>query len=138
MKPKPAKVTVTPPVSPGSAVDPTRLAASCGSLLLDFPDPMLIADRDKKVVFLNRAAEKIFGTALQPGDPCPICSQITGLPLSGAGTVGQARCLENGESLTRAPLLLKPGWTSSTPLTVTAAPLKGPGDEPAGCLVVLR
>jgi PAS domain S-box-containing protein len=104
----------------------------------DFPDPVLIADRDKKVVFLNRAAEKLFGETLRTGDPCPICSQLTGLPLSVDGTVRQARCLEPGESLQRAPVLPKAGWTSPAPLTVTATPISGPGDEPAGCLVMLR
>ena len=55
---------------------------------------MLIADRNKKVVFLNRAADKVFGDALRLGDSCPICSQLTGLPLSVDGTVRQDRCLE--------------------------------------------
>ena len=91
-----------------------------------------------EVVFLNRAAEKIFGATLRPGDPCPICGQLTGLPLSVDGTVRQARCLEPGESLNRAPILPKAGWASRAPLTVTATPIKGQGDEPAGCLVVLR
>ena len=105
---------------------------------IDFPDPVLIADRHQKVVFLNRAAEKIFGASLRLGDPCPICSQLTGLPLSADGTVRRARCLEYGESLNRAPILPKAGWASRAPLTVTATPIRGQGDEPAGCLVVLR
>ena len=50
----------------------------------------------------------------------------------------QARCLEPGESLNRAPILLKAGWGSNVPLTVTATPIRGPGDEPAGCLMVFR
>ena len=49
-----------------------------------------------------------------------------------------ARCLEPGESLRRAPILPKAGWASRTPLTVTATPIKGQGEEPAGCLVMLR
>ncbi len=65
-----------------AAAGTSRLDESCVSLLEDFPDPVLIADRHQKVVFLNRAAEKIFGASLGVGDPCPICSQLTGLPLS--------------------------------------------------------
>ncbi|MFI5354056.1 MAG: PAS domain S-box protein [Desulfobaccales bacterium] len=125
-------------VLPAMAGDTTRLAESCGPLLLDFPDPVLIADRHRRVVFLNRAAEKIFGATLRPGDLCPICGQLTGLPLSVDGTVRQARCLEPGESLRRAPILPKAGWAGRTPLTVTATPIKGRGNEPAGCLVMLR
>jgi PAS domain S-box-containing protein len=115
------------------------LLAECyAPLLADFPDPVLVADRNKQVVFLNRAATKIFGDTLRVGDSCPICSQLTGLPLSVDGTVRQDRCLRSGESLNRAPILLKSHWAANVPLTVTATPIKGPGDDPAGCLVVLR
>ncbi|MCX5894138.1 MAG: PAS domain-containing protein, partial [Deltaproteobacteria bacterium] len=138
MRRRPGKVPMPGEVLPAVSGDSARLAASCGSLLLDFPDPALIADRHRRVVFLNRAAEKIFGATLKVGDPCPICGQLTGLPLSVDGTVRQARCLEPGESLNRVPILPKAGWTSRTPLTVTATPIRGQGNEPAGCLVVLR
>jgi two-component system, NtrC family, sensor kinase len=116
----------------------SSLAQCYAPLLTDFPDPVLIADGDKKVVYLNRAAVKVFGETLQVGDSCPICSQLTGMPLSVDGTVRQDRCLRYGESLNRAPVLLKARWTSEVPLTVTATPIKGPGADPAGCFVVLR
>ena len=58
--------------------------------------------------------------------------------MSADGTVRRARCLEHGESLNRAPILPKAGWASQAPLTVTATPIRGQGDEPSGCLVVLR
>ena len=123
---------------PEAAGGASTLGEFCTPLLEDFPDPVLIADRHKKVVFLNRAAEKIFGASLRPGDPCPICSQLTGLPLSADGTVRRARCLEYGESLNRAPILPKAGWASRAPITVTATPIRGQGDELPGCLVILR
>jgi two-component system, NtrC family, sensor kinase len=116
----------------------SALAGSCSALLADFPDPVLIADRRKKIVFLNRAATRLFGDSLRLGDSCPICSQLTGLPLSADGTVCQERCLQFGENLHRAPILLKSRWASALPLTVTATPIRGPGDEPEGCLAVLR
>ena len=50
----------------------------------------------------------------------------------------RARCLEPGESLNRVPILPKAGWASRAPLTVTATPIRGQGEEPAGCLMVLR
>ena len=123
--------------SPKAAAGPS-LADCYAPLLADFPDPVLIADGHKKVVFLNRAAAKIFGDSLCLGDACPICSQLTGLPLSVDGTVRQDRCLKHGESLNRAPVLLKSRWATTVPLTVTATPIKGRGEEPAGCFVVLR
>ncbi|MCL4501059.1 MAG: PAS domain-containing protein, partial [Deltaproteobacteria bacterium] len=138
MRRRAGKVPIHPPVTKEVSVSSARLPESCGALMADFPDPVLIADRDRRVVFLNRAAEKIFGATLKPGDPCPICSQLTGMPLSVDGTVRQARCLEPGESLNRAPILAKAGWASRAPLTVTATPIKGQRNEPAGCLMVLR
>ncbi len=123
MKRRPGKVPIPAPVLKEMAGDAAPLSESCGALMIDFPDPVLVADRDRRVVFLNRAAEKIFGDTLRPGDPCPICSQLTGLPLSVDGTVRQARCLEPGESLQRAPILPKAGWATRTPLTVTATPI---------------
>ncbi len=129
---------LTPELLSRAAGDNATLGVSCCSLMQDFPDQVLIADCGRKVVFLNRAAEKIFGDTLKVGDLCPICALLTGMPLSADGTVREARCLKPGESLDRAPLLLKGEWASSVPLTVTASPIQGPGGEPAGCLVVLR
>src|SRR4030042_2220822 len=129
----PGEADFTPQVSA------VPLLAECyAPLLADFPDPVLVADHDKQVVFLNRAAAKIFGDTLRVGDSCPICSQLTGLPLSVDGTVRRDRCLRSGESLNRAPILLKSHWAATVPLTVPATPIKGPGEDPAGCLVVLR
>lgn len=126
-------------VSPSSqgAAGPIPLAA-VSSLLADFPDAVLITDTRKKVVFLNRAASGLFGETLVVGDPCPICSQLTGMPLSVDGKVRHDRCLQQGEELQNAPLLLRAGWATTAPLTVTASPFRTNGGEPAGCLVVLR
>jgi two-component system NtrC family sensor kinase len=115
------------------------LSGECFSPLLnDFPDPILVADRQKRVVFLNRAAEKLFGDTLGLGDPCLICDQITALPVSGEGRGRLGRCLRPGETLNRVPILLKAGWGAFVPLTVTANPIRGNGGEPAGCFIVLR
>ncbi|MGP8050449.1 MAG: PAS domain S-box protein [Desulfobaccales bacterium] len=120
------------------ASDAAALGEACAPLLVDFLDPVLIADHHRQVVYLNRAAEKIFGAALRLGDPCPICSQVTGLPPGADGAVRPAVCPGNGEGLPRAPFLIKAGWTGSAHLTVTATPIKGPKEKSAGCLVVLR
>jgi two-component system, NtrC family, sensor kinase len=139
MTPKPAHPSKRKSDSIHETVaDAARLVEGCAPLLLDFPDPVLIADCDSKVVFLNRAAEKIFGNTLKPGDPCPICLQLAGLPLGKDGLVRQGDCLEYGDSLKRATLLPKAGWVSSVPLVVTLTPIKCQGEKPSGCLVVLR
>ncbi len=120
------------------ASDAAALGEACAPLLVDFLDPVLIADHHCQVVYLNRAAEKIFGAALRLGDPCPICSQEAGPPPGADGAVARAVCPGNGEGLPRAPFLIRAGQAGSAPLTVTASPIKGPKEKSAGCLVVLR
>ena len=90
------------------------------------------------MVFLNRAAEKIFGATLRPGGPCPICGQLTGLPLSVDGTVRPGALSGAGRESGSRPHSAQGGVGQPHPLTVTATPIQGQGDEPAGCLVVLR
>jgi len=136
VKPKQNQISATAPgrqgpasIQPGEAFHP---------LLEDFPDAVLITDRHKKVVFLNRAAIRLFGETLRLGEPCPICSQLTGMALSVDGKVRHDRCLQHGEGLKDVPLLLKAGWATSAPLTVTASPIRNPRGKSGGCFVVLR
>jgi two-component system NtrC family sensor kinase len=136
MNPGPRKTPVGSPSLPGAAA-PLPLE-NYATLLADFPDPVLITDKRKKVVFLNRAAARLFGGTLGVGGPCPICSQLTGLPLSVDGKASHDRCLQQGEGLKEAPLLLQAGWATTVHLTVTATPIRTNGGEPGGCFVVLR
>ena len=129
--------------SPATSTSPLEKVAllplaAASPLLADFPDAVLITDQKRKVVFLNRAADRLFGETLKLGDPCPICSQLAGLPLGSDGKVRYDRCVQYGESLKEASLLLKAGWDTYAPLAVTAAPIRGNGREAGGCLVVLR
>lgn len=136
MKPDPNKTPTAPPARQDEAS--ILSGEAFRPLLEDFPDVVLITDRQKKVVFLNRAAARLFGEALRVGDSCPICSQLTGMSLSVDGKVRHECCLEHGEGLKDAPLLLKSGWATSAPLTVTASPIRGRGSKSGGCFVVLR
>ena len=60
-----------PPALTGAAAVPVEFL---GPALADFPDPMVVTNRNREVVFLNGAAKKLFGEALRAGDPCPLCS----------------------------------------------------------------
>ncbi|MBM4275761.1 MAG: PAS domain S-box protein [Deltaproteobacteria bacterium] len=101
------------------------------SLLEDFPDPVLVANRQREVAFINRAARKLL--AVRPGDPCPICTSS-----SDAGREEMTRCLELGETLDRVSVLLKTRHGLDVPLTASASPIQGDGKKPGGCLIVLR
>ncbi|MDD2902779.1 MAG: PAS domain S-box protein [Syntrophales bacterium] len=136
MTPRPRKTPIDSPSSADAA--PSLPLAAASSLLADFPDAVLITDKRKKVVFLNRAAAKLFGENLGVGDLCPVCSQLAGIPLSPDGKLRHDPCLQRGEGLKDAPLLRQAGWDTALPLTVTVTPLRPEGREPGGCLVVLR
>ena len=107
-------------------------------LLADFPDPALITDHRQRVVFLNRAAEALFGSAVKQGDPCPVCSPGSGLTLR-EEVKGTLRCAAlNGQSVHRAPILFKDRQEKHRSLMVTSTPIRVNGGQPAGCFAVFR
>jgi len=107
-------------------------------LLGDFPDAVLITDRDKKVVFLNRAAQRLFGDTLSLGEPCPICFLLA--KKEGKEQDLSLYCPAAGASINHVPLFAKEVGPAANPLTitVTASPIGGDGGRPGGCFVVLR
>lgn len=122
------KYALDPETLPGLAAAASGLLAP---LLEDFPDPVLVTNHRREVVFLNRAARKLL--ALKLGDPCPVCSQR---PEENLGD--KTRCQEYGESLDRLPVLLNTREGVGLAMTATASPFQGAGKEPAGCFIVLR
>ncbi len=108
------------------------------SLLIDFPDPVLITDSRKRLIFLNRAAKSLFGNNLRQGDTCPLCSLAPGFG-NQEETQGAFKCsLQDGQTLERVPVMLKDYQDSLRSLTVTAAPIRTDGGEPSGCFITLR
>ena len=73
-----------PPALMGDAAAPVELL---GPALAEFPDPVVVTNRDREVVFLNGAARKLFGETLGPGDPCPFCGEIPRLAGVGKDTL---------------------------------------------------
>ena len=113
------------------------LTEKCTFFLVDFPDPVLITDSRKKVVFLNRAAETLFGATLRRGDACPICSLVPGVAEPDDQDTVQC-CLKDGHTLRREPLMLRDGQANLRSLTVTATPFRPDGGRPGGCFITLR
>jgi two-component system NtrC family sensor kinase len=135
MKQEPRRTTKQRGFPPELAVTGPLTEASFAALLGDLPDPVLVADREGRLVFLNRAAEQLFGKNLRRGDLCPICSQVSSLP----GSEGRGReCQKPGGKLDRIPLRLKTRRAGSLTLAASATPIRGDGGEPAGCLMILR
>jgi two-component system NtrC family sensor kinase len=109
-----------------------------GTLLADFPDPIVVTDSRRAVVFLNCAAKKLFGDALHPGDPCPLCGETHLLTGTGENSSRLAQCPRLGESFKAVPVLLKSRWPVGAPLSLTATPIRGAGHQRAGCFLLLR
>ncbi len=115
-----------------------RLPGGAAALLGDFPEPVLLADRRQRLAFLNRAAAKLLGDTVRRGDPCPICTQLAGSPLSLDGKERQGTCLSWGQSLEAVPMVSNPRWAGLAPLTATVSPIRNRRGAPAGCLIMLR
>ncbi len=113
-------------------------ATHYANLLVDFPDPALITDFARRVVFLNRAAETMFEGLVKPGDPCPVCSPGPGLTLKEEAE-GSLNCaVRDGQGVHRAPFLFRDLQAKHRSLMVTSTPIRDNLGQTAGCLVVLR
>jgi len=134
MKPGPRKTSQgTPPGAgfpPDLAVSPDLAAGWFAPFLADFPDPILVTNPFREVVFMNHVFRELVGRSLRLGDPCPICPQT--------GPAPDGRCLKPGESLNRVPVVLKSRKGRGISLTASATPIKTEGDRSAGCFIVLR
>ncbi len=103
-----------------------------------FPEPIIVTDAGRRVVFLNCAAQKLFGGALRLGEPCPLCSEthlITGI---GEKTPWLQHCPSLGESFKQVPVLLKTRWPVGAPLSLSATPIRGADNEKTGCFILIR
>ena len=127
--------TEAPPALTEGAPVPVELL---GPALADFPYPMVVTNRDREVIFLNGAAQKLFGETLRAGDPCPLCS--TTPILNGVGEDASRRpgCPQAGESLKQVPILLKMRWITGAPLTLNVTPIRGANEQKTGCFIHIR
>jgi two-component system NtrC family sensor kinase len=125
----PPSRTEAPPTLTGAAPVPVEFL---GPLLTEFPDPVVVTNRDRLVVFLNCSAQKLFGGSLHPGEPCPLCSGT--VIIAGAGA-GAPRCPQSGDNLKQVPVMLKTRWPIGAPLSLSATIIRNNGKEKAGCLL---
>jgi PAS domain S-box-containing protein len=108
------------------------------SLLNDFPDAAVVTDTKRAVVFLNCAARKLFGDALRPGDPCPLCSATPLIVRAGNDAPGAPSCPRPGDPRKGVPVILKTRWPLGPPLSLSATAIQDPDGSPAGCCLLLR
>ena len=132
--------TVNPPQATPSrdTVAITGLDLKHHSLIFaGFPDPVMVINRQGRVVFMNPAAEDLFGCSVRAGEEYPLCSEILKTdmkehPLSiEKWMVGQA-------PLNRAPLRLRNRQGSWLSLSVTVTPIGDGGQNLIGFFAILR
>ncbi len=101
------------------------------------PDPVLVADSRRRVVFMNPAAQDLFGCIVHPEKYTPLCTEILQTDIEKDYCFAE-QCLRDKETLNRIPVRLRNrqgGWSS---WSVTAAPVNDEAGNPAGCLIILR
>jgi two-component system NtrC family sensor kinase len=123
--------------APGVAARDFDLAGLSSSLD-HFPDPVLIADHRKRIVFLNRAATDLLGCAIDPAGESPLCADLLRVDTAGELHCFVDRCLERREHLHDVPVRVQGREGSWHNLAVTATYVHDRDGNPAACLAVLR
>jgi two-component system, NtrC family, sensor kinase len=124
-----------PPALTGTVAMPGEFL---DQLLGEFPDPVVVTNRDRKVVFLNCAAQKLFRESLRPDDPCPLCGAAPILAGTGEEASGTQRCPQLGESCSQVPILLKTRGFVGTPLSLSATSIRDADHRKTGCFILIR
>ena len=127
-----------------STVDSPKINTS-GELDLEYyarffgnlPDSVVVTDSHQRVVFLNSAAENLFGCAVHPDSHCPPWQEILEIESEEEQRLLE-RCFTGSEPLNRFPLQVRNHQGSKLSLWITATVIKDETGKLAGCLAILR
>ena len=101
------------------------------------PDPVVVTDSQQRVVFLNSAAENLFGCSVHSDFPCPPWNEILQIDSEEEQRLVE-RCFTRGEPLNRIPLQLRNRQGSGFFVCLTATVIEDENGKFAGCLTILR
>ena len=102
-----------------------------GSLLDDVHVPMLVMDRNRRLVFSNQAAARLFRGDLRVGEPVALKDRD-------AWQKWLSRALTLGESFEDLLFTVEDQGGAARPLLVSLSPIRQDQEPPLGCLVVCR
>jgi two-component system NtrC family sensor kinase len=102
-----------------------------------FPDPVMVVNRQGRVVFMNPAAEDLFGCSVGAEEEYPLCSEIVVTDMK-EHPLSTEQWLRGRLPLNRAPLRLRNRQGDWSSLSVTVTPIEDEGENVVGCLAILR
>jgi len=102
----------------------------------EFPDPVIATQADQRIVFMNRAAEKLVGRSLDESRDL-FCSGIMETEIEGKWVCLAAHCLQ-GNSIKNGSVRLRGRQGDWISLSATATALTAGEGNPAGCIAILR
>jgi len=104
--------------------------------LADFPDPVVVADNQPQIIFINRAARKLFGLKLAKDSPAEIQENLPdGLKNQIIEKI--VTCL-NGREINRDTLDLHVQGDGCLKIAITAHIIPDHEGNAIGCLAILR
>ena len=101
------------------------------------PDPVVVANSQRRVVYLNSAAEDLLGCSVHSEKHCPLCTEILQTE-SEEDHCFIDQCFKSKAPLNRIPVRLQnnqSGWSS---LSATASPITDEAGNMVGCFAILR
>jgi PAS domain S-box-containing protein len=101
------------------------------------PDPVLVTNSQQRVVFLNRAAEELFGCSVHADTHCPPWNEILKVDSEKEQRLVE-QCFMGSEPLNRVPLQLRNRQGRRFSLWITATLMEDETGRFAGCLAILR
>jgi PAS domain S-box-containing protein len=120
-------------ISAGGELDPKYFSQFFGTL----PDPVVVTNSQQRVIFLNCAAEVLFGCSVHPDGHCPPWDEILRIDSVQEKRLVE-RCFTGSEPLNRMPLQLHNGPGGKLSLWITATAFEDETGRFAGCLAILR
>ncbi|MFZ2089815.1 MAG: PAS domain S-box protein [Desulfobaccales bacterium] len=100
-------------------------------LLNETPTPVMVLDRDQRLIANSQGAARLFGDRLRLGKPFSLGE-------GDAFGVYCHRALNQGESFEDLPFLVEDHAGTPFPLIVNLSPIGRPQEPPQGCLLVCR
>jgi PAS domain S-box-containing protein len=104
----------------------------------DFPDPVVVADSQRRLVYLNQAAEELLGYSLNHQDNYPRCSEILEIEMESEHHCFIEHCLINHKDVDRLSLRLLNGRGEWSNLSASATVIRSADQTVAGCFAILR